>query len=127
MCDREAIAFGVSKAFPCAIFIHANRPNDIKPHHLLRQCTVMLVDSVVNSGKMIMNFIQHVRSLHATIRVVVVAGVAQAQSVSEGSLAQVLARDANLSLVALRLSDNRFTGRGTTDTGNRLFNTTLLA
>jgi hypothetical protein len=55
---------------------------------------------------------------------VVVAGVVQVQSVSEGSVAQALARHANFSLVALRLSDNKFTGRGTTDTGNRLFNTT---
>jgi uracil phosphoribosyltransferase/phosphoserine phosphatase/adenylate kinase len=122
----EAMAFGVNEAFPRAMFVHANRPEDIKPHHLLRQRNVVLVDSVVNSGKTVVNFVQHVRSLHATIRVVVVAGVAQAQSVSEGSLAQVLARHANLSLVALRLSDNKFTGRGTTDTGNRLFNTTHL-
>jgi uracil phosphoribosyltransferase len=122
----EAMAFGVSEAFPRAMFVHANRPEDIRPHHLLRQHTVVLVDSVVNSGKTVVNFVQHVRRLHATIRIVVVAGVAQAQSVSEGNLAQVLARDANLSLVALRLSDNKFTGRGTTDTGNRLFNTTHL-
>lgn len=51
----------------------------------------------------------------------------KAQSVSVGSsLAQALDRDANLSLVALRLSGNKFTGRRTTDTGNRLFNTTHL-
>jgi uracil phosphoribosyltransferase len=122
----EAMALGVNEAFPRAMFVHAKRPKDIEPHHLLRQHTVVLVDSVVNSGKTVVNFVQHVRSLHATIRIVVVAGVAQAQSVSEGSLAQALARHANFSLVALRLSDNKFTGRGTTDTGNRLFNTTHL-
>ncbi|RPA92079.1 hypothetical protein L873DRAFT_1711496 [Choiromyces venosus 120613-1] len=122
----EAMAFGVNEAFPRAMFVHAKRPEDIEPNHLLRQHTVVLVDSVVNSGKTVVNFVQHVRSLHATIRIVVVAGVVQAQSVSEGSPAHALARRTNFSLVALRLSDNKFTGRGTTDTGNRLFNTTHL-
>jgi len=56
----------------------------------------------------------------------VIAGVVQALSVSKGSLAEALADHAKFSLVALRLSDNKFTGRGATDTGNRLFNTTHL-
>ena len=122
----EAMALGVNEAFPLAMFIHANAPEEIMLHHLQGQLTLVLVDSVVNSGKTVVQFVQHVRKLHATIRIVVVAGVAQAQSISEGSLALALARHAKLSLVALRLSDNKFTGRGSTDTGNRLFNTTHL-
>ncbi|KAH0566009.1 hypothetical protein GP486_000600 [Trichoglossum hirsutum] len=122
----EAVAYGVNDVFPLAMFVHASRPDDIKLHHLEGQSTLVLVDSVVNSGKTVVQFVQHVRNLHATIRIVVVAGVVQAQSVSEGSLAQVLAHHTNLSLVALRLSDNKFGGKGTTDTGNRLFNTTHL-
>ena len=123
----EAMALGVNEAFPLAMFIHASRPEDIMLHHLQGQRTVVLVDSVVNSGKTVVQFVQHVRSLHAAIRIVVLAGVAQAQTVSGGSLTQALARHAKFSLVALRLSDNKFTGRGTTDTGNRLFNTTHLS
>ena len=122
----EAMALGVNEAFPLAMFVHASRPDDIMLHHLQGQLTVVLVDSVVNSGKTVVQFVQHVRNLHATIRIVVIAGVVQAQSVSRGSLVQALACHAKLSLVALRLSDNKFTGRGTTDTGNRLFNTTHL-
>lgn len=122
----EAMALGVNDAFPLAMFVHASRPDDIMLHHLQGQLTVVLVDSVVNSGKTVVQFVQHVRNLHATVRIVVVAGVVQAQCVSGGSLDQALSRHANLSLVALRLSDNKFTGRGTTDTGNRLFNTTHL-
>ncbi|KAG9232539.1 uracil phosphoribosyltransferase-domain-containing protein [Amylocarpus encephaloides] len=122
----EAMAFGVNEAFPSAMFVHATRPEDIEPFHLLQQHTVVLVDSVVNSGKTIVNFVQHIHGLHATIHIVVVAGVVQAQSVSEG-LAQAFAGHSNFSLIALRLSDNKFTGRGTTDTGNRLFNTTDLS
>lgn len=122
----EAMALGVNDAFPLAMFIHARRPDDIMLHHLQGQLTVVLVDSVVNSGKTVVDFLQHVRNLNATIHIVVVAGVAQAQSISGGSLAGALARHSNLSIVALRLSDNKFTGKGTTDTGNRLFNTTHL-
>jgi uracil phosphoribosyltransferase/phosphoserine phosphatase/adenylate kinase len=122
----EPMAFGVNEAFPTAMFVHAKNPEDIEPHHISQQRTVVLVDSVVNSGKTVVEFVQHIHNLHATIHIVVVAGVVQAQSVSEG-LAQALACHSNFSIIALRLSDNKFTGTGTTDTGNRLFNTTHLA
>jgi uracil phosphoribosyltransferase/soluble P-type ATPase len=122
----EAMALGVNDAFPLAMFVHARQPDDIKRHHLQRQRTVLLVDSVVNSGRTVVEFVQHIRRLHTTIRIVVVAGVIQANSVSAGGPFQAFDCDANLSLVALRLSDNKFTGKGTTDTGNRLFNTTHL-
>lgn len=122
----EPMAFGVNDAFPLATLLHAKLPDDIKDHHLQGQFTVVLVDSVVNSGKSVIDFVQHIYSLHATIRIVVVAGVVQAQAVSGGPLAHELACHPNLSVIALRLSDNKFTGRGTTDTGNRLFNTTHL-
>jgi uracil phosphoribosyltransferase len=122
----EPMALGVNDAFPLAMFVHAKNPTDIQPPHLLEQRTIILVDSVVNNGKSVVEFVQHIRGLNATIRIVVVAGVVQADSVDGGSIAQILERDENFSLVALRLSDNKFTGKGTTDTGNRLFNTTQL-
>ena len=120
------MALGVNEAFPSAMFVHAKRPEDIELHHLLQQRTVLLVDSVVNSGKTVVDFVQHIHSLHTTIHIVVLASVVQAQSVSKGSLAQALACHANFSLITLRLSNNKFTGKGTTDTGSRLFNTTHL-
>jgi uracil phosphoribosyltransferase len=122
----EPMAIGVSDAFPLAMFVHAGDANDIKLHHLQGQLTVILVDSVVNTGKTIVEFVRHVHKLHGTIRIVVVAGVVQAQCVSGGSLKQTLARYANLHLIALRVSKTKFTGSGTTDTGTRLFNTTHL-
>jgi len=122
----EPMALGVNDAFPLAMLVHASCPDDILLHHLEGQRTIMLVDSVVNSGKTVVQFVEHVRNLHSTIRIVVIAGVAQAQFLSGESPAQALAGH-ELSLVALRLSDNKFTGTGTTDTGNRLFNTTRLS
>lgn len=123
----EPMALSVNSVFRLAMFVHATLPSDIKPHHLHKQRNVLLVDSVVNSGKSVAEFIQHVRSLDTTVRIIVIAGVVQAQSLSEGVFSQALEHDMNLSLVALRLSNNQFTGKGTTDTGNRLFNTTHLS
>ena len=123
----ESMALGINSVFRLAMFVHATQPSDIKPHHLYKQRHVLLVDSVVNSGKSVAEFIQHVRSLDTTVRIIVIAGVVQAQSLSEGIFSQALEQDMNLSLVALRLSNNQFTGKGTTDTGNRLFNTTHLS
>lgn len=120
----EPMAFGVSEALPLAIFRHADVPGDIEKHHLENMAHIVLVDSVVNSGKSILQFVRHIRSLNNTIQIVVIAGVIHSQTVSIGRIAGILGRIRNLSFIALRLSDNKFTGRGTTDTGNRLFNTT---
>lgn len=122
----EPMAFGVNDAFPSAMFVHADHHNDITSELLKDRHTIILVDSVVNSGKSILQFMKHIRSHHATIQTVVVAGVVQSQSVCGRSPIRLLAHDANLTVVALRLSENKFTGKGTTDTGNRLFNTVRL-
>ncbi|KAK3298098.1 uracil phosphoribosyltransferase-domain-containing protein [Chaetomium fimeti] len=123
----EPMAEGVNDALPCAMFVHAKQPDELRPQHIKGQRTVVLVDSVVNSGKSIVEFVQRIRSLDATIAIVAIAGVVQSQSIApEGLLGRILETDRALSMVALRLSENRFQGRGGTDTGNRLFNTTHL-
>jgi hypothetical protein len=43
------MALGVNEAFPYAMFVHAEHPEDIEPHHLQR--TVVLVDSVMNAAR----------------------------------------------------------------------------
>ncbi|KAK7757012.1 hypothetical protein SLS62_001028 [Diatrype stigma] len=123
----EAMAFGVNQAFPLARFVHASRPADLAPYHLENMNHVILVDSVVNSGKTVVEFARHVRDLHPTIRVIAVAGVVQKQSIADGGLIHEYGEQAEIDLIALRLSENKFTGTGSTDMGNRLFNTTHLA
>lgn len=120
----EPMALGVSEAFPAAMFVHANVPEDLKEQHIRGQSTILLVDSVVNSGKTILDFIEHVRKINKTVRIVVVAGVIQAKFFNKPP-AHVQA-DWNVGFVAMRLSENQFKGKGQTDTGNRLFNTTQL-
>ncbi|KAI8944003.1 uracil phosphoribosyltransferase-domain-containing protein [Xylaria longipes] len=123
----EPMAFGVSDALPNAMFVHAKGADDVLKQHLDGKHTVVLVDSVVNSGNTVVQFVRHIRTLHSTIRIIVVAGVVQHQCVREGNLASMLAGDAKIKIITLRLSDNKFTGKGATDTGNRLFNTTHMA
>ncbi|OBT63896.1 hypothetical protein VE03_06571 [Pseudogymnoascus sp. 23342-1-I1] len=119
------MAEGINEVFPLAMLVHAIKPDDLKLHHVEEQGSIILVDSVINSGKSMIEFIKHVRKLHATIRIVVAANVVQDKVIS-GETAANLARYGNITLVALRLSKNQFTGSGDTDTGNRLFNTTHL-
>ncbi|KAK5660036.1 hypothetical protein OQA88_13504 [Cercophora sp. LCS_1] len=111
----EPMALGVSEAFPAAGFLHAKTVGDVKEEHLNGMKTVLLVDSVVNTGKSAMEFVDHVS--REGVRVIIVAGVVQASAVG------VLA---GTEIVALRVSENRFVGRGGTDTGNRLFGTVRL-
>ncbi|KAJ7077392.1 uracil phosphoribosyltransferase-domain-containing protein [Mycena belliarum] len=122
----EPMALGVYKALPLAMFVHAKQPGELTHEHVRGRETIVLVDSVVNSGKSIDEFVAHIRALHPTVRIVVVAGVVQAQSLLDGVLGDALARDDNIGVVSLRLSENKYTGRGATDTGHRLFNTTHL-
>jgi hypoxanthine phosphoribosyltransferase len=96
--------------------------------HVEGKSTIILVDSVINSGKTIVEFLERVRAVSETVRVVIVAGVVQADVMASetGAMARMLAADENAWLVALRVSKNKFTGKGGTDTGNRLFNTTRM-
>lgn len=123
----EPMAQGVNDLFPSASFLHAFHSTDIKEYHLEGQQNVVLVDSVINSGKTIVEFAKHIHQLNGNIRVLIVAGVVQEQSVSENGPVRKLGLFMSLSLAALRLSKNKYSGQGGTDTGNRLFNTTHLA
>lgn len=122
----EPMASGVLKALPLAQFLHASDVKDIKDHLITRNRQVLLVDSVINSGRTVVEFVRHIRKIDEDIPIVIIAGVVQSGVVSESEYAQELGGFQNLSLVALRSSDHKYVGRGGTDTGNRLFNTTNL-
>ncbi|RKL33962.1 hypothetical protein BFJ72_g9744 [Fusarium proliferatum] len=108
------------------MFIHASSVGDVKMHHVQGQSNVILVDSVANSGKSVIEFIKRVVRLEPNIHITVVAGVVQAEAIAEDHLFAKVMRRHGAGLVALRVSENKFTGTKTTDTGNRLFNTTHL-
>ncbi|KAI2869126.1 hypothetical protein CBS147323_11178 [Aspergillus niger] len=123
----EPMAFGVSDAFPNAMFLHARCAADIEETHLKDRNAVILVDSVINTGKSVLQMAQHIREINTAIQIAVVAGVVQKEAVSVRSPLHAFAREGNFNLVALRLSANKYSGRGSTDTGNRLFSTVHLA
>ena len=122
----EPMAFGVSEALSRASFAHASEFEDIKKGNLDGKETIVLVDSVINKGDSIVEFLKPLREELPNVRIVVVVGVIQAKAVETGEFAKVLRDDPNLYVVALRLSDNSYKGKGKTDTGDRLFNTTYL-
>ncbi|KAJ6487062.1 uracil phosphoribosyltransferase-domain-containing protein [Mycena sanguinolenta] len=123
----EPMAVGVYRAMPLAMFVHAKKPEELTIEHVEGRESILLVDSVVNSGQSVDEFVTHIRkNLDSTVRIVVIAGVIQAQSLADGILGDILTRDDNVGVVALRVSENKYTGKGTTDTGNRLFNSTHL-
>ncbi|KAH6968024.1 uracil phosphoribosyltransferase-domain-containing protein [Fusarium avenaceum] len=122
----EAMAFGINEVFPKAMFIHASCADNIKLHHAQGQATVILVESVANSGKTPIEFIKRAGCLDAKVHIVIVVGVAQVDAVAESHILAKAMRYHGPSMIALRVSENKFAGTKTTDTGNRLFNTTHL-
>ncbi|BAE56293.1 hypothetical protein AFCA_000926 [Aspergillus flavus] len=119
----EPMAFGVNRAFERAMFTHAYQAIDLQHDHLEDRFAVILVDSVVNSGGTILDFMRHIRDLNKEVSVVVITGVMQARCVSGGRLTAALAKYDNLQFITLRISENKYKGTGASDTGNRLFNT----
>ena len=122
----EPMAFGVSRALQTASFVHAKAYADIKQDLFIGKRTIILVNSVINKGTSVFEFVHELRKEHPALRVIVVTGVVQANAVKEGDLAGMLIKDNNLSIIALRESENSYTGKKGTDTGHRMFNTTNL-
>ena len=121
MREGEPMALGVNDAFPLAMLVHASNPSDVKPHHLDGQLTVVLVISVVKTGKSVIEFVRHVRKLHATIQIMVIAGVIQSQCVVGMNLKKALADQTRLYLISLWHSGTKITDSDLTNTNNRLF------
>jgi hypoxanthine phosphoribosyltransferase len=79
----EPMAFGVNEVFPRAMFLHAKGPEDIRKHLGLSR-TILLVDSVVNTGESVRQFVEYIRRFNPTIHIVLVAGVIQSQCMDSG-------------------------------------------
>lgn len=102
------MAWGVSEAFPKAMLIYVNGRDDLKLHHLEHREWVLLVDSVVNSGKKIVEFVKRIHILHTTILILVVTGVVRKVTIT-GPF-EFLDGYVGLTRATLRVSENKFTG-----------------
>jgi uracil phosphoribosyltransferase len=137
----EPMARGVYKVFPSSQFVHYDDNEDDDSGHdnddssstafrsMLAVAThVMIVDSVVNEGKSIRRVLRHLLKIASSSiagsprpHMYVLTGVMQMQA------ARVMPVEfPHVRFLALRLSENMYTGRGGTDTGNRLFGTTTV-
>ncbi|OAP62770.1 hypothetical protein AYL99_01997 [Fonsecaea erecta] len=122
----EPMALGVSEILPAASFLHAHRADDVKSEHVDAISTIILVDSVVNSGQTVIDFVRRLEILNAAARIVIMAGVVQNEAVAKLEALKTTTHHQRIHLIALRFSNNKFTGRGGTDTGNRLYQTIRL-
>jgi len=123
----DPMALGVGDVLSSAMYVHAKEADQLKAAEVVGQSTVLLCDFVINEGETMVKFVKRVRELNATARIVMMAGVVQAGVVREDShLSKGVRGLGDVSLVALRLSENKYKGKGKTDTGARLFNTTDL-
>jgi uracil phosphoribosyltransferase/phosphoserine phosphatase len=127
----DPIARGVFRAFPAAMYHHTKKPEDLEQKHVAGRETIILADWVINTGKGMVEFVKHIReNLGCQARIVMVAGVVQEEVVGKEGMNGVFAKDlagmGDVVLVTLRVSKNKYTGTGGTDTGHRLFNSTHL-
>jgi uracil phosphoribosyltransferase len=119
----EPMARGVFDIFPKATFIHYYEKTETShtahtPLPDLSERVVILVDSVINSGNSIRRVVREL----AASRIFVVAGVTQMKASVD-----LPTEFPSVCFYSLRLSENKYTGKGATDTGNRLFGTTAEA
>lgn len=135
----EPLARGIYSFFTCAQFIHfydqeevIRERNTLLEKALGRSCTkkpvnIIITDSVINTGSSIKRAIHHIHktankiSPNLQLVLFVVSGVMQQKIAAE--LPHQFPR---VRFITLRVSANKYTGKGGTDTGNRLFGTTLL-
>jgi uracil phosphoribosyltransferase/phosphoserine phosphatase/adenylate kinase len=123
----EPLAQGINDVFPRASFLHHKEKQDIQDAQLQNQKTIILVDAVVNTGQTMMQFVSWIHQAHPHVNIAVVAGVVQSHFFSSQLLADTLSHiEKDIHFIYLRHSDNKYTGKGPTDTGHRLFNTTHL-
>jgi uracil phosphoribosyltransferase len=110
------IAEGVRKSFGLSdhVYMLSSSPQDIKSN-LLKGRDLVLVDSVINSGKTLMQYID-VCNEAASISVI--------SLVMQNKFRKVIdEKYPDYNFIISRVSKNSYVGKGQTDTGNRLFGT----
>ncbi|WMW25673.1 uracil phosphoribosyltransferase [Methanolobus sediminis] len=79
----------------------------------LSMTNIVIVDSVINTGKSISNVLEELPS-YKSLTVV-------CQVMYSGFAESDLVQNSNVNFITCRISDNFYVGHGKTDTGNRLF------
>jgi len=120
----EPMSRGVYQSFPRAHLIHYNNDDAQSSNSLESVLTssqikdVIIVDSVVNEGRSVRQTLASLNDKQRKLRIYVLTAVMQYNA----SL-QLPKEFPHVQFLALRISENKYTGKGGTDTGNRLFGT----
>ena len=119
----EPMSRGVYQQFPSAKLIHYN-DDDIKSNSALTDVLgsssikdIIIVDSVINEGRSIRQVFGTLRG-KSRLQIYVLTAVMQ----HEASL-KLPKEFPRVRFVALRVSENKYSGKGGTGTGNRLYAT----
>ena len=116
----EPLSRGVYESFPGAKMVHyIDGYTDLQP--VLEEEgieTIIVVDSVINRGNSMRQVLQVILQARKLPQVFVLSSVTQSQAAVD--LPNEFPR---VRFLTLRISQNQYTGRGGTDTGNRLFGT----
>lgn len=96
------------------VYLLSNSPDDVAAEYMTGR-DVVIVDSVINSGKTLINYLSVVKGMNS---VTVICLVMQEK------FKPVIQTDyPNVNFIVSRVSQNSYVGAGKTDTGNRLFGT----
>ncbi len=110
------LAEGIWEMIPEAKLILLHGSESI--HETDTEHPIIIVDSVINSGKSVRALLGQFAQ-HENITIVTLVGYEETMAALEGEFP-------NVSFVAARVSVRTYVGRGSTDTGARLFGTTDL-
>ncbi|KAL3918042.1 MAG: hypothetical protein SGILL_004430, partial [Bacillariaceae sp.] len=127
----EPLARGVFDRFPHASMVHCFEDDQGKlvDNRLLKSLSthtinhVVIVDSVINEGHSIRRVLDNVRGAAVDapeFKISVLTLVMQ-----EAASLLLVKEYPGISFITLRISKNKYKGKGGTDTGNRLFGTTM--
>ncbi|WP_252180118.1 uracil phosphoribosyltransferase [Endozoicomonas sp. 4G] len=110
------LAEGVRQLFgkSAHLYVLSEKPDDLKPQ-LIKGRDVVLVDSVIDSGKTLMGYISACSEAASVTSIAVV--------MQDGFKAVIDEKYPELDFIVSRTSTNSYVGEGQTDTGNRLFGT----
>ena len=134
--DSEPMVSGVHEVMPNAMLVHAKEPHEINKVLLAKAKTIILVDSDINYGKSMFDFIEyfsqettedHALICQPGIDVVMMTGMIQQGAIEElKQFCDNIDSSVNFNLVALRSSQDGSMSKEMENTGNRLFNTTCI-
>ena len=114
------LSLGIFEVFPKSALILINNKKEIDIYKdVLKDKNIIIADSVINTGKSVIELFDYLSLKEHEHKV-----IAAAQVLQRGAFE--LLSNVNIDIFTIRVSDNKYKGSKSSDTGNRLFNTEFL-